>query len=103
VHEAERLGGPTNRVQYGDEISEDEAVSRLLAGRDVVVRGGDQRANSRLAEQLAGQAGEAVKDDPHGDGALPHFHVYHGDSKLACHAFYETDRRRAAQPKRRKR
>jgi hypothetical protein len=91
--------GSMGRVIRGAEISEAEAVLEYAAGQDVVVCGTDKDANSAVAQRIASAVGRWTRQFPHartvGPFALPH---YQPDPRPPdSHAFYETDKRKAAQ------
>ncbi len=85
------------RVVRLDELSVAEATAEYGTGGDVVVCGGTKSENRALAQQIAAAVGPYVRETPHkqaGQYVLPHFQPDprppHG------HAFYETDKRKAA-------
>jgi hypothetical protein len=96
IHEAELASGPSGAVLYGVEIDYDAAVTRRLAGKDVVVRGNELRANRSLANRIESAVGPCIRSDPHEDAgpqALPH---YQPDPRPPeGHTFYETQRLKA--------
>src|SRR5438094_981760 len=74
---AERMSGPDGAVEWwGNSLAEADAITRLLSGDDVVVRGSSWRSNRDEAMRLAFLAfGGHEEDPPHqGATALPHFH-----------------------------
>jgi hypothetical protein len=98
IHEAYRAAGPSGAVVWGNELTIEQAVDRRKAGQDIVVRGDDRKANSRLAEQIERAVGPgAFREPPHkakaGKAALPHWQ--HDPDVLAGHSFYETGNRKA--------
>src|SRR5437773_2654168 len=98
VHEATLASGPSRAVEWGTQLSFDDAVARRQHGLDVVVRGENERANRRLAASIENAVGPATEpQQPHiqsaGPAALPHFQQRtHSPSG---HTFYETKRRKA--------
>jgi hypothetical protein len=101
VYEAERIPGPDGAVERSDNpISEDDAVLRLKAARDIVVCGGQRRANRNKARDLTTQAFGGFEEHlPHGGRmALPHFHPP-GHVPEAVHAFFEAPPRHARKRK----
>lgn len=100
VHKAERIFGPDGTVEWWDEpISDADAIARLQAGLDIVVRGHLRRANRNKARDLMVQAFNGFSEDVHHNGrmALPHFHP---PSRLPeVHAFFEAPPRRAKKRK----
>lgn len=61
IHEAELAGGPSGAVEYGAEIDEVTAIARRGNGDDIVVRGGDTKANRARAYQIEVQVGPPSK------------------------------------------
>jgi hypothetical protein len=101
IYEAERIPGPDGAVQRGDNpISEPNAVARLQAGEDIVVCGGERRANRNKARELMTTAfGGFEEDEPHqGRMALPHFHPTDRTPE-GIHAFFEAPPRHAKKRK----
>jgi hypothetical protein len=79
VHEATLASGPSGAVEWGTEITIEEAVERRRKEFDVVVRGEDESANRRLAGAIEALVGPATRPQPPhvnraGRCALPHFH-----------------------------
>jgi hypothetical protein len=96
IHEAERASGASGAILYGPEIDLDSAIARRVAEEDVVVRGADVKANSRLADAIESAVGPCFRSDPHrqaGPLALPHFQQ--DQAPPADHTFYETTNRKA--------
>jgi hypothetical protein len=95
IFEAERIPGPDGAVERGAVLEEDDAISRLKSGGDVVVCGPERRANRNKARELTEAAfGDSIEDPPHeGRMALPHFHP--PERKPAAHAFYDAPPRHA--------
>jgi hypothetical protein len=96
IHEAERASGASGAVEYGAEIDFAAAVARRTIGKDVVVRGDDQKANRRLAGAIETAVAPCFRSDPHrqaGPLALPHWQQDHAPP--AGHTFYETNKRKA--------
>ncbi len=98
VHEAERASGPSGAVEWGPQLTPEQAAERRRNGLDIVVRGDDERVNRRLAravEALVGPPGPA--QFPHtgraGPLALPHFHQ--ASRTPSGHSYYETAKRKA--------
>jgi hypothetical protein len=89
VHAAELVGGPDGFVEWGAELTDEQAVARRLEGLEIVARGQNARARARAIESTVGPV---VESPPHersaGPRALPHFHQY--SRSPAGHAFYET-------------
>ncbi len=96
IHEAELESGPTGAINYGPEITEEDAIHRRRKGLDIVVRGLGI-APKKLAEQIERSLGFAIADPPHtstaGPLALPHYHQ--ASRNPGGHCFYETDKRKA--------
>jgi hypothetical protein len=101
VFEAELVPGPSGAVQYGNELTPDEASERRRKGLDLVVCGGDSRTNRQLARRIESAVGPPTKAQPPepkaGPLALPHFHQQ--SRKPGGHSFYETDKRKARKRK----
>lgn len=97
IHEAYLTGGPSGAVESGPEIAAAETQAQRAAGRDVVVRSGEDRANRSLAYQLESAVGPALFQFPHqrstGPMALPHFQQQAPPPR--GHAFYEVGNRKA--------
>jgi hypothetical protein len=97
VHEAELAPGLSGIVYWGQEIDIAIAVALRSAGRNVVVRGDDLKANRRLAAQIEGAVGPSKRGTPHksraGAHALPHYQQFDHNHPGQC--FYETPNRRA--------
>src|SRR5438445_11608994 len=78
IYEAELGSGPSGAVLRGAEIDLASAIARRQAGQDVVVCGGELRANRGLARAIEASVGPATRPQaPHtgaGPFALPHFH-----------------------------
>jgi hypothetical protein len=69
--------GPLGAVEYGAQISEQDAIQKRRSALDIVVRGLDQQANRKVAQGIEEAVGPAIPDPPHkraGPHALPHFH-----------------------------
>ena len=99
VFEATLASGPSGAVIRAAEIDLAAAIARRRAGGDVVVCGGDVKANGKLARQIESAVGPAMPQPPHryaGPNALPHFQPV--KRPPAGHTFYET-----AQPHRKAR
>lgn len=104
TYDAERMPGPDGAVERGaNPLSDGDAVSRLKAGRDVVVCGTQRRANRNKARELTRTAfGDFEEDEPHdGRMALPHFHPPAHVADRA-HAFFEAPPRVAKKRKTKK-
>jgi hypothetical protein len=104
---AERMGGPDGAVEWwGNPLTEQDALSRLQKGDDVVVRGPSRRDNRDMAMRLAMLAFGGYEEDlPHqGPMALPHFHPQSRSPEV--HAFFDSPpapyarRRKPPKPKR---
>jgi hypothetical protein len=98
IHEAVLASGPSGAVEWGAELTPDQAVNRRKLAEDVVVRGNDETANRRLAGAIESAVGPASRPQPPhtysaGPHALPHFHQR--SRLLAGHTFYETRNRKA--------
>src|SRR5262249_7768693 len=93
IYEAELSSGPSGAVLRGAEIDLASAIARRQAGQDVVVCGGELRANRGLARAIEGAVGPVTRPQaPHagaGPFALPHFHQQ--SRSPAGHTFYETE------------
>jgi hypothetical protein len=101
IYEAERDPGPDGAVERGDApISENDAIARLKAGKDIVVCGGQRRPNRNKARELTDAAfGGHEEDPPHqGRMALPHFHPP-DHTPDGIHAFFEAPPRHARKRK----
>jgi hypothetical protein len=80
-----------------EQVSEAEAIEWRRRGGDIVVCGGDRKANRRLAQAIESAVGLYIHQDPHdqlGPYALPHFQQL--DRTHEGHCFHETDARKAA-------
>lgn len=100
IHKATLASDGSGAVEYGDEIDEPTAVSERLQGKDVVVRGEDQKANRVLARKIENQVGPNMPHFPHqkaGPHALPHFQQV--TPPPVGHCFYETSKRTARKKK----
>ncbi len=89
--------GSLGRVVRGAEITEADAVLERRAGRDIVVCGGEHKANRALARKVEAQVGPYKEAPPHkylGPYALPHFQP--NPRPPEGHAFYETANLKAA-------
>lgn len=93
VFRAERAGGPEGAVErHGEPLTDEEAITALRSGEDIVVCGPERRPNRNKARTLADAAfGSSTEEAAHeraGRMALPHFH----DSERIspAHAFYES-------------
>ena len=96
VHEAELASGPSGAVEWGAELTEEQAVQRRKQGKDIVVRGPKQNVNKHKARQIESAVGPCEEHEPHaraGPMALPHFQQ--GSPPPAGHSFYERTRRKA--------
>jgi hypothetical protein len=95
LHAAERDPGIDRAVEWGEELTDEEAVERRKRGLDIVVRGPSERANrarARAIEERVG--GSVVLCAPHvGRMALPHFHQESRSPE--GHPFFEAGRRKA--------
>lgn len=101
VYEAEPIPGPDGAVEWWDPpISDANAIARLQAGEDIVVRGPDRKLNKKKAEELMNAAyGGSEEDAPHrGRMALPHFHPPNQIPE-GIHAFFEALPRHAKKRK----
>jgi hypothetical protein len=101
IYEAERIPGPDGAVERGDvPISENDAIARLQAGKDVVVCGKERRANRNKARELTQAAFGGFEEDAPHDGrmALPHFHPPNRTPE-DTHAFFEAPPRHARKRK----
>jgi hypothetical protein len=102
VHEAFRAPGVTGAVEYGEELTDEEAVERRRQELDVVVRGPDGRANKARAWKIESAIpGRVFMDLPHqkaGRMALPHFH--HESRSPDGHTFFEDRSGRKARKRR---
>jgi hypothetical protein len=101
IHEAELASGPSGAVAWGPELDFEQAVARRRQGQDVVVRGGNGKANQQLAGRVEAAVGPRTRAQPPerkaGPLALPHFHQESRDPE--GHSFYETDKRKARKQK----
>jgi hypothetical protein len=100
VYEAERIAGPDGAVERGDApITDDEAISRLKSGGDIVVCSSVRKANRNKARELTEAAFHDFEEDlPHqGRMALPHFHPASRSPEV--HAFFEAPPRHARKRK----
>jgi hypothetical protein len=91
IHEAERASGPSGAVEWGPELTVEEAIQRRRQGGDIVVRGPVSKRNRATARKIEEAVGTPViEDQPHakaGPFALPHFHQESHDPD--GHTFYE--------------
>jgi len=98
VQEAELASGPTGAVDYGAELTDEQAVQRRQQGLDVVVRGSDGRANKAKARKIEEGVGVPVileaRHQNAGPRSLPHFHQASRSPK--GHTFYEDNSGRKA-------
>src|SRR5260370_36470414 len=66
IHEAERASGPSGAVEWGPELTPEEAIQRRKAGLDIVVRGPNQRKNRQRAQEIETAVGVPITQDvPH--------------------------------------
>lgn len=91
IHRAERASGPDGAVEWGEELTLEEAIQERKKGLDIVVRGPDPKSNRNKAREIETRVGAPVSEDaPHakaGRMALPHFHQ---TSRVPDgHSFYE--------------
>jgi hypothetical protein len=96
IHEAERIPGPDGAVEYGVELTIQQAVERRRRKLDIVVRGPKERKNRHKARQVEEAVGiPVVQDNPHGKTrmSLPHFHQESDDPE--GHSFFEAGKRKA--------
>jgi hypothetical protein len=101
VYAAERLPGPDGMVEREDTpLSDAEAVSRLQGKQDVVVCGGERRANRHKARELTIDAFGGFEEDKAHQGrmALPHVHAP-DRTPDGIHAFFEAPPRHARKKK----
>jgi hypothetical protein len=88
-------------VEWGAEITVEQAADRRRAGLDIVVRGNILAANRKKAREVEGLVGMPSRPQfPHssaGPLALPHFHQQ--SRSPAGHSFYETAALRARKAK----
>src|SRR5438034_753672 len=98
VHEATCASGPSGAVEYGAQLSDDDAIKRRLGGLDVVVRGPNGKANKAKARRIEEGAGVPVVPEPRhqnaGPYSLPHFHQ--ASRSPGGHSFYEDSSPRKA-------
>src|SRR5690349_20918250 len=101
IHEAERAPGPSGAVEWGRDLTLEEAIERRHQGLDIVVRGPNQGQNRQKAREVESAVGTPVTEDqPHakaGPLALPHFHQVSRDPE--GHSFYELGNRKAKRKK----
>jgi hypothetical protein len=101
VHEAELSSGPSGAVEWGAELTDDQAVNRRKQGLDIVVRGATEKETGLKAAAIEKQVGTPITaDPPHrraGPMALPHYHQV--SRSPGGHSFYETTRRKAKRKK----
>ncbi len=100
IYEAERITGPDGAVERGDApIADDDAISRLKGGGDIVVCSSVRQANRNKARELTEAAfADFEEDQPYqGRMALPHFHP--ASRHLEVHAFFEAPPRHARKRK----
>jgi hypothetical protein len=102
IHEATLASGASGAVEWGVELTFDEAVALRRQALHVVVRGATERVNRRLAARIENAVGPAsTQQEPHvrsaGPLALPHFHQL--SRCPSGHTFYETKRRKARKRK----
>lgn len=99
IHEASRLFDGSGLVEFGPELTFDEAVARRNSGLDIVVRGGSLAENRKLAKSIETKVGHWTLHMPHlataGRHALPHLQQSSGTP--GGHNFYETENRKAKQ------
>src|SRR6266851_3224648 len=98
IHEATLAPGPSGAVEWGSELSREEAISHRRQEVDIVVRGDDESAIRKLAKEVEETVGPASRPQPPhtstaGPSALPHFHQR--SRSPAGHSFYETTKRKA--------
>lgn len=97
IHEAGPASGPSGAVEWGPELTPEEAIRRRKAGLDIVVRGPNQGKNRQRAREIETAVGVPITEDsPHaraGPLALPHFHQVSRDPQ--GHSFYELGNRKA--------
>jgi hypothetical protein len=102
VHEATCASGPSGVVEYGAQLSDDDAIKRRGEGLDVVVRGPNGKANKAKARRIEEGVGTPVTLEPRhqnaGPNSLPHFHQ--ASRSPDGHSFYEdSSPRKARRPK----
>jgi hypothetical protein len=85
------MSGPDGAVEWwGNPLTEADAITRLINGDDIVIRGPSRRGNRDEAMRLADLAfGGHEEDQPHhGPMALPHFHPQGRSPEV--HVFYDS-------------
>lgn len=90
VHEAIRGSGPSGAVEWGAELSDDEAAERRRNGLDIVVRGPRMKANRARARRIEAAVGPERYHMAHataGPLSLPHWHQKSGVPE--GHSFFE--------------
>ena len=91
IYEA-RCGEDGMVSRVGDPISEKDAIALRARGLDVVICGGDDKANRRLAQKVEiGASGDFIRHAPHvsaGIYAMPHCQPRTRPPN--GHSFYET-------------
>jgi hypothetical protein len=84
-------------VEWGPELTDEEAVQRRKKALDIVVRGSNSKANRAKARQIEQTVGTPITEhQPHarsGPLSLPHFHQV--SRTPDGHSFYETKGRTA--------
>jgi hypothetical protein len=97
IHEAHRVFDGSGVVEWGDELTPQEAADPRRQGKDIVVRGNDLEANRAQAKEIEALVGTPSRPQfPHasaGPRALPHFHQHSRSPE--GHSFYETPKRKA--------
>jgi hypothetical protein len=97
IHEAYRVFDGSGVVEWGAELTPQQAAARRRRGRDVVVRGADLEANRAQAKEIEALVGTPSRPQfPHasaGPRALPHFHQHSRSPE--GHTFYETPKLKA--------
>src|SRR5260370_31847666 len=90
IREAFLASGPSMAVEWGAELTEQDAINRRRQGLDIVVIGVDEKENRKKAQMIeSAVGGKAERHPPHGKSqcSLPH---YHQESRFPDgHCFYE--------------
>src|SRR5260370_14784066 len=68
IHEATLASGPSGAVEWGSNLTQEEAVARRQQELDIIVRGDDETANRQLAKTVEEQpAGPSRRIQPRPD------------------------------------